>query len=719
MVTDDDLAGLAAVRPRLRQDAVFLRSDGGAYLRSSETAFFLRGQRAYRWLSTLGPYLNGEHSVSDLCEGLDAGHRDTVLGVVRALLERGFATDVPRAPAEQVDDHVRARFGRQLAYLEHTTGTAAGAAMAAIRAATVHVAGSGVLATTTAITLLRNGIGTVELLALDDPAGHGPELAAVVAELTAAGVPATATARAYPGTGTPDVLVHCAGPGELSTLPMGPTSVPTVPLVVSAGTAVLGPVTTPGAAPCWLCAQLRLAAAGDPAAAADLWRELALGAPAARPSGLSTLVAGMLGTTAAFEVFRLLAGLPSEVGSAALVQDIETLESDRARLFAHPACPRCRTMDVPEPPAMVEDDTDEERYEKLSVLVGGELGVFGRFTDDGINQAPLKVAGIGVHSPTAHHGGHRELTAFDDTSVLRARVAVIGAAVLDYVGRLPDRDDVVTGTADELAAAGHRVVRPGSLPTATGAAADGVRHWVPARSLVTGDTALVPLAAVYPMSTANADGVVEPAPVGAAAGSPREAATAGLTGALAHLAVREALRGRAAPLRLDTDAATASDEVLTLLKGLHHLGRQAAAYDLPGAAPAHAVLAVLGADADRLWAVGHGVDQQTALAAALRSLLGRLQVDTDGGSADLGDPLLPDLDPWTLLGPGLAAAPSEPRPATSPDGLPSALAADGRDALLVETTTRDVRAAGAVVAVVVLLAEDGDRAEGTRTEEGG
>ena len=739
MAAYDDFAGLGAVRPRLRQDAVFLRSDGGAYLRSNETAFFLRGQRAYRWVSTLGPYLTGEHTVVELCDGLGPDHRDTVLGVVGALLERGFAVDVPPVDSGVLDAQILARFARQLAYLQHATGPAshdraddtafdrAAAGLAAVRAATVHVVGSGAMARSAALALVRNGVGTVDLLAVDDPATHRAELAAAVAELAAAGVESAAGVHAYgvEPSERPDVVVHLAGPGELSTLPVNRAGAPVVPVVVGGGTAVLGPVTRPGAAPCWLCAQLRLAATGDPAAAADLWRELALGVPV-RPRGgaLSVVVAGMLGTAAAFEAFRLLAGLPVDLDGA-VVQDTETLESRRQRLFAHPMCPACRTV----APAAAEtvsaaaetttttDDTDEERYERLSVLVGDRLGVFGRFTDDALTQAPLKVAGIAVTSPAARSGGRRELLAFDDVSVLRARITVIGAAVLDYVGQLPDRPDVVTGDAEALA--GHRLVRPSALATASGAASD-VRRWVPARSLRDGATVLVPLAAVYPMSAANADRVVEPAPVGAAVGRDLdELAAAGLTAAVAHRAVRDALHGRGVLCRLDEDATTAADEVLALLKGLRHLGRPVAVHDLPGAAPAHAVLATTDhPDGAPLLAIGHGMDQPTAVAGALRELLGRLQVHGDHDrTADLGDPLLPDLDPRTAL-PMVDAAP-EPRPATDAAGVVAALSAAGWDALLVETTTADVRAAGALVAGVVLLAQDGGRPEGTRTEEGG
>ena len=84
---------LADVRPRLRNDVVFLRVDTGIYLRSSEVSCVLKGRGVYDWMAALGPRMTGEWTVADLCAGLDDNRRRTAEGLLRTLLDRGFARD--------------------------------------------------------------------------------------------------------------------------------------------------------------------------------------------------------------------------------------------------------------------------------------------------------------------------------------------------------------------------------------------------------------------------------------------------------------------------------------------------------------------------------------------------------------------------------------------------------------------------------------------------
>jgi len=65
----------------------------------------------------------------------------------------------------------------------------------------------------------------------------------------------------------------------------------------------------PSGWPVLVCAPcLRLGANGEPADAADLWRQFALRRPAGELTGLGSTVAAMIGNSAALEVFRLLTG---------------------------------------------------------------------------------------------------------------------------------------------------------------------------------------------------------------------------------------------------------------------------------------------------------------------------------------------------------------------------------------------------------------------------
>src|ERR1044072_2743833 len=59
------------LRPKLRNDVVFLRVDTGIYLRSPETSCVLKGKGAYEWLAALGARVTGRETLGQVCEGLD------------------------------------------------------------------------------------------------------------------------------------------------------------------------------------------------------------------------------------------------------------------------------------------------------------------------------------------------------------------------------------------------------------------------------------------------------------------------------------------------------------------------------------------------------------------------------------------------------------------------------------------------------------------------
>src|SRR6266496_4700269 len=105
---------LSEIRPRLRNDVVFLRVETGIYLRSSETACVLKGRGAYEWMSALGPRMTGELSVFDLLAGLDEDRRRTGLGLLNALLDKGFARNAARYDGAGLTEAESAGFAPQI-----------------------------------------------------------------------------------------------------------------------------------------------------------------------------------------------------------------------------------------------------------------------------------------------------------------------------------------------------------------------------------------------------------------------------------------------------------------------------------------------------------------------------------------------------------------------------------------------------------------------------
>ncbi|MGS2616743.1 TOMM precursor leader peptide-binding protein [Micromonospora sp. LZ34] len=701
------------MRPKLRHDVVFLDAPAGAYLRGPDTAFLIKGRSAFRWLSSLSPYLTGEHTLAQLTATLEPGQRQTVLTLVRALVARGFAKDAGHRA--EVAEPVARRFAAQIEFVDHFADDATGRFLR-FHTARVALGGGGAALLAAAAGLLRNGCLRLDLHPDDDPGSYLEALRPELDELRADGLPVEVTVGTGPLAATrADAVLYCAGPDGLARLAElargwhrdGPLL---VPVVWDADRAVVGPTVAAGQTPCWCCAQLRLTAAADPAAAADFWRRVAVGA--GEPAFLPEVTGWMLGNAAAFELFRARTGaVPPDTAAGVLLLDSTTLESSRERVLPHPACPVCRHVEVAAPPAP--PASDDETYQRAEALVSPYAGVFTRFVDDPLEQAPLKTARLrlpGRRSP-------REVTAFDVDTVMNARLAAYRVAVRDHVARYPDPAAVLTASAGELRERGEHPVPWPELDPATGAPPDepGRRtRWLPAVVLGQGESVWVPAALALPTSALNAEGWAEPTVAGAAVAATVDGVIdQGLADAVAYHALTAALRGRGDLRVLAEEELVDDDDTAFVVRAAHRFGRRLSVFALGAAAPAHAVLAVTESPdgGDRGWALAGGFDPVSTRLAAVRDAVGRVQVrHFEGADADLGDPVLRDFDPAAVTT-RAATGPAVPAGVTDRAAVLAALAERGIDALLVETTTRDVRASGAFRSGVVLLRHDGRAAD--------
>ncbi|MFU8874100.1 TOMM precursor leader peptide-binding protein [Micromonospora sp. SL4-19] len=699
-------------RPKLRHDVVFLDAPAGAYLRGPDTAFLIKGRSAFRWLTSLSPYLTGEHTLAQLTATLEPGQRETVLTLVRALVSRGFAKDA--RDRTELPEPLGRRFAAQIEFIDHFADDPTGR-FQRFHDARVVLAGEGAALLAAAAGLLRNGCVRLDLYPDDDPEPYAEALRPELAELRADGLPVEVGFHA----GTPDLrgadaVVYCTAPAGLARLAdLARACHRDGPLLVSVtwddDRAVVGPTVPPGQTPCWHCAQLRLTAGAEPAAAVEFWRQLALGGDATAAAVLPEVSGRMLGNAAAFELFRALTGaFAPDTAGGVLLLDSSTLESARERVLPHPGCPVCRDVEVSEP--VPSADSDEETYQRAEMLVSPNAGVFTRFVDDPLEQAPLKTARLRVPG----RRGPREVTAFDVHTVMSARLAAYRIAVRDHAARHADPAGAVTASAVELRDRGEHPVPWAELDTAAGGRPDDPRRrtrWLPAVVLGRAETVWVPAALALPTSAFNAEGWAEPTVAGAAAaGSLDGVVDHGLTDALAYHALTAALRGRAGLSVVGEEDLVGDGDTAFVVKTAHRFGRQLSVYALAAAGPAHAVLAVTepAGGGDRDWALAGGFDPVATRLAAVRDVVGRAQVrHFEGTAADLGDPVLRDFDPATLTTTAVTRACA----ATDRAAVLAALGARGMSALLVETTTRDIRASGAFRSGVVLLRHDGRTAD--------
>ncbi|WP_327233326.1 TOMM precursor leader peptide-binding protein [Streptomyces sp. NBC_01317] len=734
---------VAATRPRIRRDVLFTETADGVLFHNADGGFQLTARSAYRFATLIVPHLTGDHAVADICQGLGEQQRAMVGELVKSLYERDFARAVPAGEGEPADTppDVARRFAPQIAYVDHYADDAE-ARFRRFTTARVAVLGDDLVARWCVLSLIRNGCATI---------GTQPGLDAEARDLI------EAEAREAASDGCPvdlrtlpegdarqplgwadldgyDLVVVTGGPAAPQRLfPLLRAGVPEgrtlLPAWSYGGRSVVGPLMTAATTSCWACAALRIGSHDESAAAADLWNTLAL--PGATPVGdlPSRPLAAMIGNLLGYEIFRVTTGaLPSETTGQLVIQDMKSLDVTAEPLLPHPRCPFCAgaegaeaetdpvdlttagadTLPMPTLATAREADALVEELNRRTVLVRPRAGVFTRFADEALTQIPLKATVVELGTG---HGAARRVAAFDVHHVAGARLRALDAAAQVYAEHVVPTADVLAGTQFETVRARSRALEPAALTTACVApGAERVTAWTRATSLLTKEQVLVPAAAVRTFGPHNTERLFEPTRAGTGAGAtPADAAADGLLSALAHDALTRTLRGEPASrvaLKTLTEGPDADAELTFLIRSAAVLGIEADLLDL-GESDRTGVHVLFARGAGG-WAVGSATSWQSAAVAAVRDLLGAVQLGRESTAVpfDTGDPLLRDLDPVTLDatdGAGLPAASALPD--TPWSDVLDRLRAAGRDALVVPTGSADLAAAGIRTARVLLTTE--------------
>ncbi|MFJ4466874.1 TOMM precursor leader peptide-binding protein [Streptomyces sp. NPDC089424] len=727
---------VAASRPRIRRDVLFTETPDGVLFHNADGGFRLTAKSAYRFATLLVPHFDGEHTVAEICAGFGERQRAMVGELVGTLYERGFARSVPPRPSPEAfdgpepSDDVARRYAAQIAYADHYADDAA-RRFQRFRDTRVAVLGTDLVARWCVLSLIRNGsaaIGVLPGLGLD---GITDEAAAADAdgcpvdlrELDASG--GSDAPLAWESVEGYDVVVVTGGPeAPRVVFPLLRAGVPAGRTLIPAWSfgdhAVVGPSMSAQTTGCWSCAVLRLGAGAGAARAADVWSSLALDptaatrAPGAHPG---RPLAAMLGNLLGYEVFKTATGaLPAETAGQLIIQDVESLDVTSEPLLPHPRCPWCAeepeavlpeidlasadaggaALALPTVDTAREADALVEELNRRSVLLRPHAGVFTRYDDEDITQTPLKLSvvelGLG-------HGHTRRVGAADVHHVAGARLRALHRAAETYAEHVvPHRRTGAPEPSVRLAPTGF------GTWTGIGDAGSAVRGWVAATSLLTKERFLVPGEAVRPFGADNRDRLFEATGAGMRAGaSAAEAAARGVLSALAYDALQRAMRSPGVPgvvVPADTDP-----ELTFLLRSAANLGVEAELLDL--GEREHSGVAVVLARAGERWAVAAELSYPAAASAALRDLLGEVQLEQQGraGGISYGDPLLSDFDPRALA--VLAAATVEETDPPAWADVLRRLGEQRRDALVVPTGSVDLERAGVHVVRVLLTSEAG------------
>lgn len=665
------------VRPRMRQDVAFLETLDGVYVRGADGAFVIRGAGAYRYLSVLLPHLDGNTTMADIVAGLPGAHAGAVRSLLGTLAARGVVLEGAGA-RDVVDEETRARYSSQLALLEHHGDDGTGFARAA--AARVLVTGADEHAAATLVeALLTNGVGSADqgFVRFDPaPAMAGADLVCLLA-LDGPTPQLFALAEQARRVGTGYLPLYRVG----DKLAAGPWQ---------GGVSIHS-------------ALLRMSDNGVPGTA-DLWQAGVSGAAAApaRPAlagGAATLLIGMAG----FEVFKKLTGsIPADVDGAVVLVDPDRLTVATERVLPHPAVAHDHAERGPGPDrdAPAEDDQDQTEwaYRRFDRVVADTVGAMRRFDDDAVPQIPVKTAVL-----LAPAAADEPIITFGVETVLEARLAALESAAVRYTLNLHRRCSLLPGPGP-----GAEAVEPERLESRLGVPSAG-GPWV-AASAVPGTPGepqafALPRAAVLagPLDWNAAE--FEPDLAGLAAGpTAAEAVSRALSDAVGAAAVA-AVAGGALPVVRVPDATIAASldpqqhrRLRILIQELVADGSRVSCYLGRGAVPV-ALVAISNGTGEQVVARAGESWARAAETALLTAVGDRQLAGTAFAPADRRLRLDADLGGALVAGPD--ARGGELTDTVDDERIVAALAADGRQAAVVDLTPPDLTGVTSVARVLL------------------
>ena len=722
------------LRPKLKQDSVFLPNNDGVLFRNGNNVFFLKGASVYQWVSSLAPHLTGEHTLEELCQPLDSGRREMVVRLVRTLLDKGMVKDHVLEDPATLPENVRARFAPQIELIDHYTDNPV-RRFKTFRQSRLLLVGSGAPLRALAAGLAHNGLETLSLAPRDESGADWRALEDEIAALRRDGLDTPLSVERVEATRLAgelarfEVVAYCSDGGSLREAFLlneqcYRAGVKFLPGIIFDGVSLVGPFVRPGVAGCWQCALLRLSANLDGRSAASLWKRVALdGDFACNPLAAFGTTARMLGNSLAFELFKEQAGYQhSECEGGLLTQDLETLESSRAVLLAHPLCGVCGGGDADseraalEAVAAGESDralTAEEQLQSWYPFLHPRAGLVASFADEDAEQVPLRTTLLVIGHPAEPAAEPVRICAHSVESTAFARHRALLEAVRRYAHAVPDARRMLSGSYEELLDGGSEPVAHDALSVWSGLQTfDRGRtcEWLPAHSSFGQNFRYVPAAAIYPDSPLNRDAVFESAAAGQAVGvTYAETLEAGLISALSFERLRDVLRGSARVASLDPALLGDDADLTYLLRTLERFESPVQLLELVGDIPVCVVLASAGAtSAEGIVCVGSSLSRVEAVKQALVGVVGVLQQHF---AADAGQdsPLFPseitfrrfslpaDVDVTPLERDRYADA------GAGVEEIKRLLRDGGRDVLFVNTTPADIRSTETFITGTVLL----------------
>ncbi|MGH4002195.1 MAG: hypothetical protein ACRDTJ_32540, partial [Pseudonocardiaceae bacterium] len=151
------------MRPKLRGDTKYVPTPDGVYLQNNRRVLRIPGKQVYQWVDRLTPYLDGNHSLAELTDGLSADRAEMVDQLVETLAAAGFIKDVEADESHTLSPTETDAFAPEIAFIDYFCDSAA-ARFQAFRHTRVAAVGSGQTLTALVAANLAVGRRTVEVM---------------------------------------------------------------------------------------------------------------------------------------------------------------------------------------------------------------------------------------------------------------------------------------------------------------------------------------------------------------------------------------------------------------------------------------------------------------------------------------------------------------------------------------------------------------------------
>src|SRR5215472_10427448 len=149
--------------PKLKGDTFFIPMPDGIYFRNNQGSLKIKGKVVYRWVESLAPYLNGEHTLAKITAGLDSEKQAMVTNLVNTLLTNGFLKDLSQDLPHDLSPLERETYAAEIAFIDSFCDSAA-SRFERYREQQVLLIGSGLTLTGLVHASLKSGLRQVAVI---------------------------------------------------------------------------------------------------------------------------------------------------------------------------------------------------------------------------------------------------------------------------------------------------------------------------------------------------------------------------------------------------------------------------------------------------------------------------------------------------------------------------------------------------------------------------